>query len=771
MAMDSALASGVSESSAAIAKSCVRIALEKVFKRLSLLLCPVDNLESCWDAQVSGFIGSVQGRSRLICCGRVWRLWFSCDELRPLINRSNPRCHISDQNRQKACFERAIVLLQAGDASNASLVCDEGLAEFADDANILCLSARCLFALKRFDQAQARVQQALKLFPNFALAHEVYGDLFFVRGHYEMAIKKYHTAQRLDPRRTETRARLDKAEEAVAAVDKKQGAKRTKRKRMAFDQEMAEAARLDKNGEPEKAEDIYREILGRDPDHVEAARLLAAIAVKHNRFRDADVFLQRVVKNAPNYGRAWVDLSNVQHEQEKHEEAIYSAEQALRLAPKAAESHILMANAFGQAGRLDESIESYRNALSIAPGHPGALSGMAHRLKTIGKQEESIAAYRQCLAANPLHTESYWSLANLKTFRFKDEEVEAMETLLADKSVDDESRVYLHNALGLEYEGRKDYDKAFANFSTGNGIRRKAESYDPVDAQVINEALLEVFSKEFIEKNKGSGCLDASPIFVVGLPRSGSTLIEQILASHSQVEGTHELADLPRVVRAIPKRGKRNARFPESIVEFGSNAWTNLGDQYIERTRKFRSDRPVFIDKNPNNFVYAGLIKLILPNAKIINARRHPLDSCFGSYKQLFASGQSFTYDLMELGEYYLNYQKLMDHWHAVIPGHVLDVNYEDVVADLETQVRRILEYCQLPFEESCLRFHETDRAVKTASSEQVRRPIYSTSVNLWRNYENHLDLLIDTLEPLLMKLSAEDRPASLAGKQDSVAS
>lgn len=636
------------------------------------------------------------------------------------------------------------------------------MAEFAGDANLLCLSARCLLILKRYPEARAKVEKSLQLFPDFALAHEVYGDLFFVLGNLEMAIKKFQTAQRLDPRRVETRARLNRAEEALAM---QQSGELKSRQRMTFQDEMKQAAEHEKQGEPAKAEKIYREILGKEPDHVEAARLLAAIAFKHQMFRDAEIFLQRVVKNAPDYARAWVDLSNVQHEQEKHEESIYAAEQVLRLMPNAAESHMLMANALGQAGRLEESIESYRRALKFSPGHPGVLSGLGHRLKTVGKQDESIAVYRQCLAANPLHTEAYWSLANLKTFRFEDEEVAAMEALLADANLDDANRVYLHNALGLEYEGRRNYDKAFENFSTGNGIRRKAESYDPVEAEVINEAMINVFSKEFFELNAGHGCEDAAPIFVVGLPRSGSTLIEQILASHSQVEGTHELGDLPRVVRAIPKVGKRNTRFPDSLEGLGANAWANLGNQYLERTRKFRTDRPFFIDKNPNNFIYAGLLKLILPNAKIINARRHPMDSCFGSYKQLFASGQPFTYDLMELGEYYLNYQKLMDHWHAVIPGHVLDVHYEDVVADLDTQVRSILEYCQLPFEESCLRFHETDRAVKTASSEQVRRPIYSTSVNLWRNYENHLDLLVDTLEPLLMKLSPELRPTKLMAK------
>jgi hypothetical protein len=249
------------------------------------------------------------------------------------------------------------------------------------------------------------------------------------------------------------------------------------------------------------------------------------------------------------------------------------------------------------------------------------------------------------------------------------------------------------------------------------------------------------------------------PIFIVGLPRSGSTLIEQILASHSLVEGTHELGDLSRSVQMLRRRSRKDERFPEFLSKAREAGWTRIGTEYLRRTQRYRHGAPYFVDKNPNNFIFAGVLKLAMPNAKIINARRHPLDSCVGAFKQLFASGQPFTYDMTELGEYYLQYQRLMDHWHEVLPGFVLDVNYEDVVADLEGQVRRLLDFCGLPFEESCLNFHATKRAVKTASSEQVRQPIYSSSVNLWRNYESHLDTLVHILEPLLNSLPVASRP------------
>jgi hypothetical protein len=293
-------------------------------------------------------------------------------------------------------------------------------------------------------------------------------------------------------------------------------------------------------------------------------------------------------------------------------------------------------------------------------------------------------------------------------------------------------------------------------------LRRKAEDYDPVETETRIDGNIEIFDQEFLDKNTGYGNDDGSPIFVVGLPRSGSTLIEQILASHSMVDGTHELHDLMNVAKGIRQRVKvkKNARYPETLLDLSPGDWQEIGADYIESTRKYRSGAPYFIDKNPNNFTYIGLIRLALPNAKIINAKRHPLDSCFGSFKQLFASGQQFSYDLVEVGEYYLQYDRLVSHFHEILPGFILDVQYEQMVADLDNQVRCLLNFCDLPFEEACLRFHETERAVKTASSEQVRRPIYSSSVNLWRNYEQHLEELIDVLQPLLEVMPETDRPS-----------
>ena len=434
----------------------------------------------------------------------------------------------------------------------------------------------------------------------------------------------------------------------------------------------------------------------------------------------------------------------------------------LALAPDMPESYLLEAGVLGVMGDQEGAIEGYEAALELAPERPGALISLAHQQKTIGRQDEAIANYRRSIAVKPSHAEAYWSLANLKTFQFETHEIEAMQDLLSGDAIDDAARVQLHNALGLDFESRGDFDTAFTHFRDCNVLRRESESYDPVETESRYDNVVELFDSEFFEQHTGAGCTDASPIFVVGLPRSGSTLIEQILASHSSVDGTHELHDLAHVIQAISAPRRRKEQFPASVAQLKTGGWAKIGDEYIAATQKFRGDAAFFVDKNPNNFIFVGLLKLALPNAKIINARRHPLDSCFGSYKQLFAAGQPFTYDLTEVGEYYLQYQRLMEHWHDMIPGYVLDVHYEDNVANLEEQVRRMLDFCNLPFESGCLEFHKTDRAVKTASSEQVRRPIYSSSVNLWRRYESHLGELIEVLEPLLRDLPEVDRPMSL---------
>lgn len=665
---------------------------------------------------------------------------------------------------QNELFAGALSELKSGNAQAAAELCEQSLSSHPGDANFLCLAGKANLALKKFDVAEKHVEEAIRLFPDFALAHETYGDILLVQGMVSKARTAFETAMRLDPMRVAIHEKIDRAKE-LAKIGSPRLSSSVRPEPTPFEAQIKSAHDFASSGDMRSAEMIYREILTKEPGHIEAARLLAGIAAKNKRYRDAEVFLKTVVAKAPDFTRAWVDLANVQREMDKLDEAVDSARQVLRLAPENGESYMVYASAIGATGAHEEAIEAYQQALAITPEKAGAECSLAHHQKTIGRQVEAIASYRRAIAAKPDHAEAYWSLANLKTFRFEDEEVAAMQELLGNKDLPAESRAQLHNALGLEFEARKDYSRAFENFEQCNAVRRQEESYDPVETESTYTRVIELFDAGFFKKNAGVDESQVTPILVVGLPRSGSTLIEQILASHSQVDGTHELGDLPRAVQSVRREENRRSRFPEALAEYDVDSWREIGEEYLRRTEIFRSGAPYFVDKNPNNFVYAGILRLAIPNAKIINARRHPLDSCFGSFKQLFASGQPFTYDMTELAEYYLQYQRLMDHWHATLPGFILDVDYEEVVADLDGQVARILDYCGLPFEEQCLRFHETERAVKTASSEQVRRPIYSSSVNLWRKYEAHIAELVHILEPLLQQQADTGPGAASANK------
>ncbi|MDX1480826.1 MAG: sulfotransferase [Woeseiaceae bacterium] len=664
-----------------------------------------------------------------------------------------------DQKRQ---YGEALSQLQGGNARMAAELCDFGLKRYPGDGNFLVLSAKALIALRDLASAEKRIEEAIRLYPDFAGAHETYGDLLFVQGKGKGAISAYETALRLDPTNVRAHDKIDRARRSASEKTPESAPRNPAR--AAIDDRIRTAMQFEQNGDLKSAESIYRELLTKDPDNVDAARLLAGIAVHNKRYRDAEVFLKKAVSVAPDYTRAWVDLASVQRELEQFDDAIASAREVLRLAPDNAESHVVYASAVGAAGDHEEAVRAYARALEISPDRPAAACGMAHHQKTLGEQEAAVASYRRAIELKPDHAEAWWSLANLKTFRFREQEVEAMQGLLEQSDLADEARAQLNNALGLEYENRGDYALAFEHFRACNAIRRQHEQYDPMDTEATYDRIIELFTPEFLARHAGAPQQPVTPILIVGLPRSGSTLLEQILASHSQVDGTHELSDLSRSVRASWQKRQPRSRFPDALANFEAGDWQRIGESYLERTEKFRQGASWFIDKNPNNFVYAGLVRLALPNAKIIDARRHPLDSCLGSYKQLFASGQPFTYDATELAEYYLQYRRLMDHWHDVLPGFVLDVEYESVVADLEREVRRMLDFCGLPFEDACLRFHETRRAVKTASSEQVRRPIYSSSVHLWRHYEPYLDEFIDILAPLLDALPAGARPASVPG-------
>ena len=400
------------------------------------------------------------------------------------------------------------------------------------------------------------------------------------------------------------------------------------------------------------------------------------------------------------------------------------------------------------------ALEIFESVLKEHPHQALALLSYGHTLKSVGRTDEAVQAYRRVVNKSPAMGEAYWSLANLKTFRFNDGDIEAMRTAITSGGGDTNNQSHLAFALAKALEDRESYDESFKFYQRGNALRRVKHHYDPKKNTHNATRQINTFNAEFLAAREGQGCPARDPIFIVGMPRAGSTLLDQILASHSAVEGTAELPDIIAISRQLGrhKNDKPATKYPEILTELSAQKLHELGESYLASTRMQRGNLPFFIDKMPNNFLHIGLIHLILPNAKIIDARRRPMAGCFSGYKQLFARGHSFSYDLTDAGHCYRNYVKIMDHWDKILPGRVLQVQYEDMVADPETQVRRLLDYCELSFQEQCLRFYETDRAIRTPSAEQVRQPIYKEGLEQWRHYEAHLTPLKEALGPLMQR-------------------
>jgi tetratricopeptide (TPR) repeat protein len=480
--------------------------------------------------------------------------------------------------------------------------------------------------------------------------------------------------------------------------------------------------------------------------------MLADIGIRLGQFEDAQKLLERCLELAPDFHLARNDYANVLTKRQQYEAAMVQLDRLLEIEPDNPNHMLLKASVLVHIAEFGQAIEIYDRVLEEFPKQPRSHLSKGHALKTLGRNAEGIEAYRTAIKQQPTLGEAFWSLANLKTFRFEEDEISAMRKQVKDGTKNAHDYYHLCFALGKALEDREEYDESFACYRRGNAVRRKTVHWDRDEHRANIQRLIDFFDKRFFADRRGQGVANADPIFIVGLPRAGSTLLEQILASHSQVEGTMELPDIISIARRLSGKNKNSdeSRYPEILGELSPQQLTELGDEYMKRTKIQRSGAPYFIDKMPNNFSHIGLIQLILPNAKIIDARRHPLACCFSGFKQLFAQGQNFTYDLVDIGRYYRDYVELMDHWNRVLPGRVLRMQYETVVSETEAEVGRLLAYCGLPFEESCLRFYETERAVRTASSEQVRQPIYRAAVEQWRHYRAHLDPLVEALGPAM---------------------
>jgi len=476
---------------------------------------------------------------------------------------------------------------------------------------------------------------------------------------------------------------------------------------------------------------------------------------------DSEALLRRATQLAPDHVSAWLNLGVILAEQNRRMEAIECFKKATRLEPAHAGAWALLGNAYAQASYPEKSVQAYRRSLKLTPDVAHNQMSLGHVLKTVGDQDGALSAYREAIRLRPQFGEVYWSMANLKIFKFENEEVNEMLKQVGRESLTESEDVHFRFALGKALEDKKDYDQAWHYYHTGNQHKRMTVEYDPDEARNRRKDIREVFSRAFLDENEGNGLNAPDPILILGMPRSGSTLIEQILASHSQVEGTSELPNLGNISASIGRYRSDNLQFPQTCLNLRKKDWRAYGQQYIDETRRYReTDKPFFTDKLPNNFPMVGFLHLILPNAKVINTFRHPIDTLLGNYKQLFGHGQNFTYDMYDLADYYKQYHRIIRHWHDVLPGKVLDVHYEDTVLDLEGQVRRILDHCGLGFEQACVNFHKNTRSVKTASSEQVRQPIYTGALGTWRRYEQHLDIWKAEMEDIIVTLPPHIRDA-----------
>jgi tetratricopeptide (TPR) repeat protein len=567
--------------------------------------------------------------------------------------------------------------------------------------------------------AEAALRQAIALKPAMPEAWRSLGDLLTLRGETKAADAAY--AQQI--RHSVNNPVLMEA--ASALVDNRLGA----------------------------AERTLKDFLTRFPTDVAAIRMLAEVAARLGRFADAETLLRRCLELAPGFAAARHNFATALHRQGKSGEALPEIDRLLATDPTDPGLRNLKAAALSHIGDYPQTIALYAEVLRDYPAQPMVWMSFGHALKTAGRLEDGIDAYRRSIALLPSLGEAYWSLANLKTFRFTAADVIAMEEQLGRADLGDTDRLHFHFAMGKAREDEADFARSFAHYAEGNRIRRGQLGYDPEETTERRDRAVALFTAGFLGARSDWGCPAPDPIFIVGLPRSGSTLIEQILSSHSAVEGTMELPDIGAIARELGDRRRRRdeTNYPELLADLEPRRLRALGEAYLSRTRiQRKTSRPFFIDKTPQNFLHLGLIRLILPNAKIIDARRHPMAACFSGFKQHFARGQPFSYDLTDLGRFYRDYVAIMAHFDRVAPGKIHRVFHEAMVSDTETEIRRLLDYCGLPFEESCLRFHENDRAVRTASSEQVRRPIFRDGLEQWRRFEPWLGPLKSALGPTL---------------------
>jgi tetratricopeptide (TPR) repeat protein len=581
--------------------------------------------------------------------------------------------------------------------------------------------ARAYRSAGRLEAAREELKRVVAAAPALEAAWLAYGDVLVDLEKYPDAKFAYERARLADPHCR----RIVEATGALAAEDRK------------------------------TAEIIFRDILKADAGHVAALCGLAAVSLAVNRAPDAERLLRHALKQSAHLPLIWRGLCQTLGDLNRLPEAEKTVRKLLKIEPENPKNWVLLGTACTRLMRQRDALIAFEEAVRLNPQEIRLRLSIGHLHKTLGNRRECERAYRECLEFDPRLGEAYWSLADLKTYVFSETEIAAMQSLLRVEDGDDREQAQLHFALGRAFEHKQDFEAAFRHYAVGNRRRRKTVSFDIELFEAKTRRVQNCFDPAFFADRAQVGHPDAAPIFIVGLPRSGSTLIEQILASHTQVEGTFELPNVLTIVREFDHANPEHDAYPEAVRTLPSEQFSALGKRYIEETLPIRTGRRRFIDKMPNNFSHVGLIHAMLPKATVIDVRRHPMDACFSTYKQLFAEGQGFSYDLEDLGRYYRCYLSLMDHWDEVLPGQVLHLQYEHLVADPEAHIRRLLHHCGLEFEPACLAFHETKRPVRTASAEQVRQPLYTSGVGYWRHFESELEPLRRSLGDCLERFAS----------------
>ena len=504
--------------------------------------------------------------------------------------------------------------------------------------------------------------------------------------------------------------------------------------------ELYKGIRHVKAGRFKLAEESYKKVLKKDNNNIDALRLLGLLAFKNKNYTVAENLFIRAIKIDQHFHLLWDNLAKVYRIQNKLEKSKKAFKNLIKLDPYNLEALVALGTIYVKLADYDEGIRTYQKVLSLKDNNPRVFLSMGHALKTVGRRHECEDAYHKAIELYPLCGEGYWSLANLKTYKFSEKQISNMELSLKE-NIQEQEKIQMLFALGKAYESKANYKKSFEFYEKGNWMQRKIVEYNAQENSNNIDTIIDFFKKNKKNIDFKSGYKAKDPIFILGLPRAGSTLLEQILSSHSNIEGTQELHNIMTIGRRIKSKND-SENYLNNLLDLDSDSIQMYGKMFIDETKWARNEKDLFIDKMPNNFPHIGLIKMILPNAKIIDARRNPMDGCFSCFKQYFAKGQHFTYDLDDIARYYKDYVRLMDFWNSYFPKSIHTVLYENVINNSEEEVRKMLDYLELPFEESCMNFYKSARPVKTASSEQVRQPIYKSALDYWKNFEDDLEVL-----------------------------